>query len=508
MKAIQVFVTVVVYASMAKAQTPGTFLATGKMITPRYSHTATLLADGRVLIAGGDSAYTANATEATAELYDPAAGTFAATGSMAKPRYGHAATLLPNGKVLIAGGWPIYGGTSSAPSAELYDPATGTFAATGAMIVERAYHTATLLNSGKVLIAGGSRLVVSGSVSTLSIPASAELYDPVTGTFTATGDMNEPGCDTATLLANGKVLITRGIIYNPATDLETFVTHAELYDPSTGTFTFTGDMTSFHSRPTATLLLNGKVLIAGGDIGDGDGASDRAELYDPATGTFTGTRKLTTGREQDAATLLPDGTVLFTGGHGNYFANPDNLASAEIYDPATGAFRTAGTMITGRDILGATLLGNGRVLVTGGNQYYPFSAGGRDPQHPEVAIAELYTPTVLMPPPVLLAVSGDGSRQGAILHASSHRLVSAGDPAVAGEALEVYLTGLADGGVIPPQLAIGGRAADVLWFGNTPGYQGLNQINVRVPDGVAPGSAAVRLTYLDRPSNEVTMGVK
>jgi len=321
------------------AQSPGTFSATGHMITPRYFHTATLLADGRVLIAGGNSSYTSGVAEASAELYDPVNGTFASTGDMTTPRTGHTATLLPNGKVLITGGGPTGGGGYSVASAELYDPATGTFAATGNMTVERSRHTGTLLNSGKVLIAGGLRRPVGGSASDLSFPIKAELYDPGTGTFAATGDMNEPWCDTATLLANGKVLITRGVIYDPATDLESFVRHAELYDPATGTFAFTGDTTTFHSGPTATLLMNGKVLIAGGDVGDGDGPSVSAELYDPATGTFAATGNLTTGREQTATTLLPDGTVLFAGGHclcvpvpgGGY----DNLTSAEMYNPAT-----------------------------------------------------------------------------------------------------------------------------------------------------------------------------
>jgi hypothetical protein len=343
--------------------------------------------------------------------------------------------------------------------------------------------------------------------------ASAELYDPATGTFTATGDMNEPFCDTATLLTNGKVLITRGIIYDLVSDLESFVRHAELYEPATGTFAFTGDMTTFHSGPTATLLINGKVLIAGGDIGDGDGASVSAELYDPAAGKFAATGNLRTGREQTATTLLPDGTVLFAGGHCLCVPVPgggfDNLASAEIYNPATGAFSGAGAMITGRDVLGATLLRNGRVLITGGNEYYPFSAGERDPGHPVVSTAELYTPAVSVPPPVLLSLSGDGNGQGAIVHASTHQLVSPDNPGVAGEALEIYLTGLTDGSVIPPQVAIGGRLAEILFFGKAPGFANLNQVNVRVPMGVPTGSAVpVRLNYLGRSSNEVTIGVQ
>jgi galactose oxidase-like protein len=487
-----------VHANVALAQSPGTFTVTGKMITPRSGHTTTLLPDGRVLIAGGDSSYSASDAESSAELYDPVSETFLPTGSMTTPRDGHTATLLPNGKVLIAGGGPRATCCSDVvTSAEIYDPATGTFTATGSMSVARGGHTATLLNDGKVLIAGGGRLVAG--LGTLLL-AGAELYDPATGTFTATGDMHEPYCDTATLLPSGKVLITRGYFYDLQTDTEHFVRHAELYDPSAGTFAFLGDTITGHFKGTATLLMNGKVLIAGGD-----GYSVSTELYDPATGTFAATGNLTTGRGQHAAVLLPDGTVLLGGGHGNFNVNPDNLASAEIYNPATGVFRAVGAMITGGDILGAALLNDGRVLITGGNQYYPFGAGGRDPQHPEVSIAELYTPPAPASPPVLLSLSG----QGAILHASTHELVSPDNPGVADEALEVYLTGFTDGSAIPPQVAIGGRMAGVLWFGNTPGYVGLNQVNVRVPTGTARGPAvSVRLNYLGRPSNEVTIGVK
>ena len=178
------------------------------------------------------------------------------------------------------------------------------------------------------------------------------------------------------------------------------------------------------------------------------------------------------------------------------------LGSADVYDPVSGIFRAGPEMVTGRELHTATLLNDGRVLVAGGfaEPCYPCNA---------TPLAELYTPDVLTPAPVLLSVTGDGQGQGAILHAGTARLVTAADPAAAGEALEIYCTGLADGSVIPPRVAIGGRLAEILYFGKAPGFSGLNQVNVRVPGGVTPGPAVtVRLNYLGRPGNEVTMGVQ
>jgi galactose oxidase-like protein len=479
--------------SIALAQSPGTFRATGDLTSGRFLHTATLLADGRVLIAGGRMIAGANPddlkTLASAELYDPRTGSFTATGSMRTLRDGHTATLLPDSRVLIAGGWPrdaVSGGHSSA-SAEIYDPSAGTFTPTGDLTEGRSYHTATLLNGGRVLIAGGT--------SPGGILASAELYDPSTGTFTPTGNMTRPWADTATLLPSGKVLITRGNPQGPGP----YLSSADLYDPSTGTFTSVGYLNVNHTAPTAVLLTSGKVLIAGGDVGDGDGASVIAELYDPATGIFSNTGNLTMGREQHTATLLPDGTVLFAGGH----SRPALAMKSELYDPIQGTFSSTGDMTNGRELQTATLLRNGQVLITGGDDQRYWI--------PETILssAELYTPQVSVAAPVLFSLSGDGKGQGAILHANTPQLASFDNPAAVGEALEIYLTGLGDGSLIPPQVSIGGRMAEVLWFGNTPAYAGLNQINVRVPAGVAPGPAVpVRLTYIGRPSNEVTIGVR
>jgi hypothetical protein len=339
------------------------------MTTGSFEHTATLLPNGKVLIVGG--AFDEITGLGTAELYDPATGTFTATGTMTAARCSHTATLLPNGLVLIAGGQAI---TELQLTAELYDPAAGTFTATGTMttgrFAGRFLHTATLLPNGLVLIAGGEMRTLGSS----QVLASAELYNPATGTFTATGNMaTTKEYHTATLLPNGQVLIAGG----QQGDVSALAS-AELYNPAVGTFTATGTMPVATWKHTATLLPNGQVLVTGGRV---QWTLAGAELYDPAAGTFTATGTMTTARYSHAATLLLDGLVLITGGQGGL--GPP-LESAELYDPAVGTFTAAGTMNGGR--LGggrfehtATLLGDGKVLIAGGNESFP-----------SLATAELY----------------------------------------------------------------------------------------------------------------------
>ncbi|MDH4263332.1 MAG: chitobiase/beta-hexosaminidase C-terminal domain-containing protein [Spirochaetia bacterium] len=234
---------------------PLVFSDTGSMASARYWHTATLLANGKVLITGGLSG--GQGPVATAEIYDPALGTFAATGSMASARYNHTATLLANGKVLITGG---HNGAAVVATAEIYDPALGTFAATGSMASARYWHTATLLANGNVLITGG----ISAGVPGMPTPAE-EIYDPALGTFAATSSMaSARSYHTATLLANGNVLITGGIDTTTGSPQTT----VEIFDPALGTFAATGLMASARYGHTATLLTNGKVLITGGVGGD------------------------------------------------------------------------------------------------------------------------------------------------------------------------------------------------------------------------------------------------
>ena len=298
----------------------GKFSSTGSVEMPGSCHGATALADGRVLIVGGGDG-------SKAEIYEPETGTFRPTGSLTTARCGPTATLLADGRVLVVGGLgedPDATGDPVAPtSAELYDPREGTFSPTGSLTTARGGQTATLLADGGVLVAGGE--AASGAL------ASAELYDPKTGTFHVTGSMTTAGGVTATRLLDGRVLITGGGDGS----------RAEVYDPMTGTFKPTGSMKTSRWQQTATLLPDGRVLVAGGaDLNAGECCTPltSAELYDPMTGTFSLTGSLTTARRGQTATLLADGRVLVAGGLGQQ----EVLASAEIYDAATGTFGPTG----------------------------------------------------------------------------------------------------------------------------------------------------------------------
>lgn len=326
----------------------GVVRAIRNMTAKRAAHTATLLNNGKVLIAGGFVVEENGLM--SAELFDPATNTFTSGENMRAARAGHTATLLPNGKVLIAGG---YNG-DYLNSAELYDPATGKFTSTGKMITARSCHMATLLKNGKVLLVGG---VGTG----WTFLADAELYDPATNTFTATGVMAMArAAHTATLLKDGRALITGG--HKGRRSAITIYTSAEIYDPATGTFAAAGDLTIKRHKHDATLLADGRVLIVGGSDerdGRGGGAYRSAEVFNPANRTFTAVGNMNASRYklQGTTILLKNGQVLIAGG-----AN-----RAEVFDPATNTFSFVdGDMGTPRSFATATLLKNGQVLITGG----------------------------------------------------------------------------------------------------------------------------------------------
>ena len=313
------------------------FVPTGSMHWPRSRFAASDLSTGETLVAGGEDAQ--GRPIASAEIYDPVAGAFSATGNMTTPRAGQTATLISgcgcgaDGKILVAGGTSTRAGTPLA-SAELYDPASGTFTPTGAMNHARAWQTASLIGSGAdagdILIAGG----IGAGTAVLS---SAELYDPRTGAFTETASMFAPRAyHTATWLNpqvsqgefSGRILIAGG--WNG----DSVNASAEIFDPSGETFIPTARMTTAREYQAAVLMGNGQVLIAGGQkLGDQVLAS--AELYDPGTESFIPTEPMKSVHVGAVASMLPNGSVLIAGGRSD---------NAEVYNPARGTFRLSAAM--------------------------------------------------------------------------------------------------------------------------------------------------------------------
>jgi len=334
----------------------GAFLQTGSMTAARLGHAASLLGDGRVLIVGGEDLKNSSLRAGTAEIFDSRAGIFTATGSLPEVRSYSTSTLLENRRVLVAGGMAgiSVGGTSDV-QAELYDPQTGMFSETGRLTAgQRVYSAATLLPDGNVLVTGGLPLV-----SQAPVDPHADLYDVGAGVFKTTGNMTVARFQhTGILLPNGNVLVAGGN-GNGSVNAS-----AELYDPSTGTFESTASMMVARYSHTATLLGDGRVLIAGG-ADTNNKALGSAELYDPATGGFMATGSIIESRFDHSATLLCDGTVLIVGGSGGngVVLRSAELYDPQT---GTFRAAVGGLAGSGRSGHTATRLCGGAVLIAGG----------------------------------------------------------------------------------------------------------------------------------------------
>jgi hypothetical protein len=341
-------------AQVSLTVTANPWSTTGSLATGRTLHSATLLSNGKVLVVGGQRVGAPFETFTSAELYDPATGTWSATGNITTARANHVAFRLQNGKVLIVGGTNNESRTRLR-SAELYDPVSGTWSVTDSMRVARDIPSGTLLSDGRVLVAGGS-----GTGTNLDALESAELFDPATGRWTSSASMQVArGAHSFTLLAGDRVLAAGG-------SAGTFTVPqlhrtSEVFSVANNAWTTTGLFVTARGFHKAVALPSGRVLIAGGS----DFVSTvfaAADLFDPATGMWTATGAMNIARISHTLTLLQNGRVFVAGGGGT--GTP--LRSAELYDPATGAWTPVPDASIGRSNHAAVLLQNGKVLVIGG----------------------------------------------------------------------------------------------------------------------------------------------
>jgi N-acetylneuraminic acid mutarotase len=296
------------------------------------------------------------------------------TASMNITRSSHTASVLTNGKVLVTGG---SNGFSALNDTELYDPSTDSWTIIGNLNDARESHTASILTNGKVLVTGGA-LSTDGNIYSGTTLESTELYDPSTNSWTTTGNLNNARTDhTASVLSDGKVLVTGGAVVTRGS-YGNALNSAELYDPSTGNWRTTGNLMNARQWHTASVLTNGKVLVTGGWNYMNRLNLNSAELYDPSTGSWTTTGNLNNARQGHTASVLTNGKVLVIGGYGDNY-----LKSAEIYDPSTGSWTITGNLTNARSHHTASVLTNGKVLVTGGESTMGYI----------VQTAELYDPS-------------------------------------------------------------------------------------------------------------------
>ena len=359
----------VLWFSLQSVTFAGSFTNAKPMLAPRVLHTATLLQDGQVLVAGGMTTNRTLQPTAAAELYDPLSDNWTTTAPMASVRRAHTATLLPNAKVLVIGGNT---GSAALSSAELYDPASGTWTNIAAMKIDRAFHAAILLRDGRVLVTGGR----SGGNQGMTTPErTAELYDPTLETWTPTGSMKQPRMGhTATLLPDGRVIVTGD------SSMMGLMGSAEIYAPSNGAWSAVGPLCNPSWGHTATLLPSGQVLVVGG--GQPRPSLATAELFDAVTERWSVlVGQLHAARQAHTATLLADGNLLVTGGYELTNTVAVRVFSAELLDPVQGSWREVGSLTAARFSHTGTLLTNGNVLLVGG-----WGTNG------VLASAELYVP--------------------------------------------------------------------------------------------------------------------
>ena len=316
----------------------------GAMSVERAGHQATLLKTGQVLITGGCAGRGCDRILASVEIYDPATQTFKVVAPMSTPRASHTATLLPNGRVMVCGGWT---GSNATSSAEIYDPAKDQWTAAGNMTQARVSQIAVPVQDGRVLIMGGG----TGRLGNL---ASAEIFDSSTGTFSAVGRMRTNHY-LATALADGRVLVSGG-----QDSQGRILRTAEIFNPKTNTFKPTGDMIVPRVKHAAALLPDGKVLIIGGSDARGYQARFRStEIYDPSMGRFSAGQEMHWGRHKirDAVAVVPSGAVLVAGG----------AVHPELFDPTQRKFIPVQGELSGPQMFAtATPLPDGDVLVLGG----------------------------------------------------------------------------------------------------------------------------------------------
>ena len=346
----QILLYLVLFFLVDNSTIAGTWEYTESMSERRIWHSATILNDDKIIIAGGFNSNGSNLNYlSSCEVFDPFTCTWNNTGSLNNARPNHKAVLLSNGMVLVVGGHA--GGTNFLSSCELFNPNYGTWTITDDMSYKRENHTLTILNSGEVLVSGGYYYDNNYIRHWLS---SCEIYDTLTNTWSEINSMNNSrSIHTSSLLQNGKVLVTGGEGGNSYE-----LSSCEIFDPSTGNWTFTGSLNTPRFYHTATVLENGKILVIGGWK---DNYLYSCEIYDPDTGVWSYTGSMNIARSRHTAVLLPSGGVLVSGGY-----NDNSLSSCEVYDPISGNWSIDETMNINRYYHTATHLPNGKIIITGG----------------------------------------------------------------------------------------------------------------------------------------------